>query len=172
MTLTNHRTLHHVQMIDPALTEDARIQPDAEEAESLGVSDVTGLLTASTDWAYSGTAEDNGTAGRLDGDRGLTYSGPSNHTVRISVQGMSVSEHGSEAGDSEDLSCLVIFRNSEVVLFGSAGYAAHTTETPEATSIDGSATFNENDVLRVGFDFKGENPESDLDCTAAIFTVS
>lgn len=161
MSLTNNTKLD-VQQIDGTIDELALCEPGADEAEAIAftLAEVGEL----GDWTYSGTAEDNGTAGILDGQPGVTYNGPNGNYFRVQVTNVDSLEHAITAPEATDKAAFAVFKNSEQVAFGDEGFNTHAAEIAVENNIDTLVgPFNEGDVLRVGFVFSGEEANADLD---------
>lgn len=170
MTLTNSTQLRaHPVAVEVA--EDTIIEPGTVEMEATHLSDVSGMVTDSTYWVYSGTTEDNGTAGNLDGEQGLTYSGPSGVQVQVTVRDVDTIEHAITPPESTDKACLCIFKNSEVVGYADEGFTAHASEIAVEWNASTEVVLNEGDVLRVGMCFQGEEADADLDLAPGSLTI-
>ena len=125
------------------------------------------------DWTYSVTAEDSGTAGILDGEPGLIYSGPSGNYVRVSVDGFDTLEHASTPPEASDKAALVLYRNSTPAGFSDEGFTTHAAETAVENNLDVEVgPLNEGDVLRAGVAFTGEEADADLIITPGELTIT
>ena len=90
MTITNNTKIA-VEQTSGVVPELALVEAGANLTESVPVT-MTGIADA-PDWTYSATAEDNGTAGNLDGQPGLTYSGPATNHFRVKITNFDTIEH-------------------------------------------------------------------------------
>lgn len=169
MTLTNN-VKFNVQPVFGETDEVALVEPGANEAEATALT-----LTADAeaqDYTYSATAEDNGTAGILDGQPGIIYNGPSGNYVRVAVSNYDTLEHAITAPEATDTAALAVFQNSTVVAFGDEGFNAHASEIAVENNVDCVVgPLNEGDVIRVGMSFNGE-ADADLDLAAGEITLT
>ena len=107
-------------------------------------------------FAYSATAEDNGTAGALDGQPGVIYSGPVQTAVRVSVSGLTLLEGAIQAPEAADSFVGAVFKNSTQVatLATEAGTAIITElDTETAVVLEGDVIVDavaDGDVIRIG----------------------
>lgn len=124
------------------------------------------------DWTYSATAEDNGTAGNLDGQEGVIYSGPDGNYFRVKATNVDFLEHGITPPEAADTACMALFKNSEVVALADEGYNEHDAEIAVEYNVDAVVgPFNEGDVLRIGAVFTGE-ADGDLDVAPGELTIT
>ena len=126
---------------------DVDLVAETPEAQPLTISaGVAG--SESGDWAYSATAEDNGTAGALDGQPGIIYTGQSGNAVRVKVTNFDVDEE-SIIADATDSATMGVYVNSSLVAYADEGFVAELDITAEFnvdTYVGGLQT---NDVIRV-----------------------
>lgn len=169
MTITNNVPLR-VQADSGVVPEAALVEPGTNEAEAVPVT-MTGVGDL-PDWTYSATAEDNGTAGILDGQPGLTYSGPATNHFRVNVTNFDTIEHAITAPEATDKAVMALYRNSEVIDFADEGLTAHASEIAVEFNIDTFVTLNENDVLRVAVFFSGEEADADLDLAPGEISIT
>jgi hypothetical protein len=107
-------------------------------------------------WSYSATAEDNGTAGALDGQPGVVFSGPVTQAVRVSVSGLQLLEGAIQAPEATDSFVGAVFKNSTQVatLATEAGTAIITElDTETAVVLEGDVivdAVSDGDVIRIG----------------------
>jgi hypothetical protein len=145
MTITSNKKF----AIEPVLGE---TDEDADVNLLLGVAEATALTvpTEQTEFVYSATAEDNGTAGILDGQPGLVYAGPNGGYARVKVQGHDVVEHAiisvPEAGDTV---ALAIYKNSDVADYGDEGFVTQNEIAIEMNVDTVVGPLQTNDVIRV-----------------------
>lgn len=169
MSLTNS-TKFNVMQLSGTVPEVALSEPGAILAEAIPVT-LTNIAN-SVDYTYSATAEDNGTAGDLDGQPGVIYAGPSGMAVRVAVQGVDTLEHAITAPEATDTAALTVWKNSVIVAHGDEGYNEHDAEIAVENNVDTIvAELNEGDVIRVGFTFTGE-VNADLDVAPGIMTIT
>lgn len=161
MTLTNS-TKFNIMQVNGVVPELALSEPGANEAEAIPVT-----LTAvgdTSDWTYSATAEDAGTAGVLDGEPGVIYNGPNGNYVRVVLDNVDTIEHGITPPEATDTAALTLFKNSAVFDYGDEGFNTHAAEIAVENNIDTvMGPLNTGDVIRVGFSFTGEEVGADLD---------
>lgn len=103
---------------------------------------------------YSATAEDNGTAGALDGEPGVIYSGPVTTALRVSVAGLALSE-GTIAPEATDDIAAGVFKNSTLVatLATEAGVSVITETDAFLATMEGDVIVDavaDGDVIRIG----------------------
>lgn len=169
MTLTNN-VKFNVQPVFGEVDEAALAEPGANLAEARALT-----LTADAeaqDYTYSATAEDNGTAGILDGQPGIIYNGPNGNYVRVAVSNMDTLEHAITAPEATDTAALAIYKNSEVAAFGDEGFSTHAAEIAVENNVDCVVgPLNTNDVIRVGIAFTGE-VDADLDVAPGEVTLT
>jgi len=169
MSLTNNTKLNVVQQTG-VVPELALAEPGANLAEAIPVTMTNNA--DNIDMLYSATAEDNGTAGIVDGQPGLIYSGPNGNYFRVAVANVDTLEHAITAPEATDKAALAIFKNSEVQAYGDEGFNEHDAEVAVENNVDTLVgPFNEGDVLRVGFVFSGE-VDADLDVAPGEITVT
>jgi len=159
MTLTNSTKFNVMQLVG-TVPELALAEPGANLVEAIPVT-LTDIADAQ-DWTYSATAEDNGTAGNLDGQPGVVYSGPSGNHIRVTLANVDTLEHAITAPEATDTAALTLFKNSVAYDFGDEGFNTHAAEIAVENNIDTVMSVNEGDVIRVGFTFTGE-VDADLD---------
>jgi hypothetical protein len=161
MTLTNNTKFNVVPLLG-TVPEAALVEPGVNEAEAVPVTLTS--VADSIDWTYSATAEDNGTAGILDGQPGVIYNGPSGNHVRVAMHAITLPE-------ATDTAALAVFVNSEVRDYGDEGFNTHAAEIAVENNIDTVVVLNEGDVLRVGMSFNGE-ADADLDLAPGEITIT
>ncbi len=91
-------------------TEAVAAETVAEAAEALALEGAN----TTPHWEYSATAEDNGTAGSLDGQPGVIYQGPVTTAARVNVRDL-VLAAGTIAPEAADSVAAGIYKNSELV---------------------------------------------------------
>jgi hypothetical protein len=91
-------------------SEAAAAEVVAEAAESLALEGVS----PNPHWEYSATAEDNGTAGALDGQPGLIFKGEVTTAHRVSVRALTLAA-GTIAPEAADTLAAGIYKNSVLV---------------------------------------------------------
>jgi len=170
MTLSNSTKLS-VQTAYGEVPEAALVEPGANLVEAVPVTINAALLADSPDWTYSATAEDNGTAGNLDAQPGLTYSGPGTNHFRVQVTDFDVIEHGITPPEATDTSVMILAVNSETVAFSDEGFTTVAAEIAVEHNVDTIVTLNEGDVLRVGMAFTGE-ATGDLDLSPGSINIT
>jgi hypothetical protein len=168
MTLTNNTKFNVVPLLG-TVPEAALVEPGVNEAEAVPVTLTS--VADSIDWTYSATAEDNGTAGILDGQPGVIYNGPSGNHVRVAITNFDTVEHAITAPEATDTAALAVYVNSEVRDYGDEGFNAHASEIAVENNIDTVVVLNEGDVLRVGMSFNGE-ADADLDLAPGEITIT
>lgn len=169
MTLTKS-TKFNVQPMFGEVDEAALAEPGAilAEARALTLTNVA----ESSDWTYSATAEDNGIAGDLDAQPGVTYNGPSGNYARVVVTNMDTIEHAITAPEATDTAALALYVNSVVFDYGDEGFNEHDAEIAVENNIDTVVgPLNEGDVVRVGIAFTGE-VDADLDVAPGEITIT
>ncbi len=112
-------------------------------------------LTNSPDWTENTTAEDNDhenanfpQSGSLNGSEGLVYNGPSGAAVRVTVANMDVAE-GTIVLAEEDLACLTLFKNSELVWYADEGFVTIEEGNVEFNMDTDPIYLTEGDALRL-----------------------
>jgi hypothetical protein len=169
MTITNN-VKFNVQADSGVVPEAALVEGGANLVEAVPVT-MTGVGDLS-DWTYSATAEDAGTAGNLDAQPGLIYNGPNGNYFRVAITNADTVEHAITAPEATDTAALALFKNSEVQDYGDEGFNAHASEIAVENNIDTLVgPFNEGDVLRVGFVFTGE-ADGDLDLAPGEISIT
>lgn len=136
--------------IEPVLGE---VDEDGDVSLIAGVAEATAVTvpTEQTEFAYSAIAEDNGTAGILDGQPGLVYAGPNGGYARVKLQNVDVVEHATIAvPDAGDTVALAVFKNSEVAAYGDEGFATQNEIAIEMNLDTVVGPLQTNDVVRVG----------------------
>lgn len=128
----------------------AALEVDAGEAAALSMTADVGAYgaTGTADLVYTPTAEDNGTAGEMDGQPGLVASGiPVGIRVplRVSVRNLDISE-GTIAPEATDRIAAVVSVNSSIDLVSEQGFVAADVSTEH--TIDGTIYVAQNDVVR------------------------
>lgn len=167
MSLTNTVKIGG-QTLFGEVDEVATIEPSAEEAEAMPLT-ITNVAESS-DWTYNASTEDNGTVGILDDEAGILYNGPSGNFVRVSVDAMVLLD--SAGTETTDLASLTVFLNSTAVAYSDEGFAEHFGEITVSHNIDTIVgPIAEDDVLRIGISFTGEETEADLDAVVSSFTI-
>lgn len=118
----------------------------AETAEALALTVDSG---SNPDMTYSATAEDNGTAGALDGEPGVIYSGPAGATnaLRVTAKNVDVTE-GTIAPEATDLVSVGVAVNSDIVAIADEGFVAQTGSALEF-NVDTIVAVNTSDVVRL-----------------------
>lgn len=91
-------------------SEAAAAETVAEGAEALAMEGAS----ISPHWEYSATAEDNGTAGALDGQPGLVFKGEVQAAARVNVRALTLAA-GTIAPEATDKVAAGIYKNSELV---------------------------------------------------------
>lgn len=162
MSLSKHAGLH--DPIKFSFTEAAAAEVSAaEENESLAL---TADGAESVNWTYSATAEDNGTAGDLDGEPGVIYRGEGTQAVRVSIRDLDLAE-GTSPPEATDEVTIGVYKNSTLVAYADEGFVSELdTETAAEMNVDTVVdAVGENDVIRVGL--IGDNGETiDIDVAA------
>jgi len=170
MTLTNSTKLS-IQTAYGEVPEAAIVEPGANLIEAVPVTINAALLADSPDWTYSATASDAGTAGVLDGQPGLTYSGPGTNHFRVQVTDFDVVEHGITAPEATDTSVMILAVNSEIAAFSDEGFTTVAAEIAVEHNVDTIITLDAGDVLRVGVQFTGE-ANGDLDLAPGSINIT
>jgi len=170
MSLTNNLKLTG-QKVFGVVPEASIVEPGANEAEAVPVTIDSAILGDSPDWTYSATAEDSGTAGILDAQPGLTYSGPSGVGYRVNVTNFDTIEHAITPPEATDTAVMALYKNSDLVAYADEGFTAHASEIAVEFNVDTYIQLNENDVLRVGIAFSGE-ADADLDLAPGEINIS
>lgn len=168
MSITGVTKLN-VQPVFGETDEVALVEPGANLVESTALT-----LTAdaeAADWTYSAIAEDNGTAGALDGQPGVIYNGPSGNAVRVQVTNYDVLEHAITAPEATDRAVMCVFKNSDIVAYADEGFSAVASEIAVEFNVDTVVMVNESDVIRVGVKFTGE-VDGDLDLAPGEITLT
>ncbi len=168
MTITNNTKIA-VEQTSGVVPELALVEAGANLTEAVPVT-MTGIADA-PDWTYSATTEDNGTAGNLDGQPGLTYSGPTTNHFRVKITNFDTIEHAITLPEATDKAVMAIYKNSEVIDFADEGFTAHASEIAVEFNIDTVAVLQEGDVLRVGMNFTGE-VDGDLDLAPGEISIT
>ncbi len=144
----------------------AQIQGDflaTEASETVDETPVTITLiltdeTNGTEWTFSEAAEDNGTAGDLDGQDGIIYNGPSGNYARLHVTDLDIDE-GTISPEAADSVVAAVYINSLLhdvmetedsrVLTGTGFVAEFDVTGPVEFNYDGMVgPLNEGDVVR------------------------
>lgn len=132
-------------------------------AEALAIT----VTTANTaDWTYSGTAEDNGTAGSLDGQPGVIYNGPAGQTVgvRVRFSNLDVAEGAITVPEAGDRFYAGVWVNSTLVAISDEGvFTELDTETAVECNLDTVIEVKGGDVVRIGVAGSAGTETSDLD---------
>jgi hypothetical protein len=141
-----------------SFTEAAAAETVAEGAEALALTEAF----ESPDWTYSATAEDNGTAGALDGEPGVIFKGEVTQAVRVNVKDL-VLAAGTIAPEAADKVVAGSYKNSTLVAtldnetvaneYVFDELDAETITAEVATIVDAVAP---GDVIRVGLAGLGE----------------
>lgn len=168
MSLTNSKKLSGWS-IAAEVPEAALVEPGVNEAESVPLTS-TDYDDYTAQFTYSATAEDNGTAGILDGQPGLIYNGEAG-AVSVSVRNFDTLEHAITLPEATDKAALAIYKNSDVVAFADEGYSTHAAEIAVEGNVDTYVSLVEGDVLRVGVAFTGEEADADLDLAPGELTI-
>lgn len=164
-------TKFNVQSVDGTVDEVALAEPGANEAEAIPftLAEVGEL----SDWTYAEAAEDNGTAGILDGQDGVTYNGPNGNYFRVAITNVDTIEHAITAPEATDKAALALYKNSELVAVGDEGLNAHASEAAVENNLDTLVgPFNEGDVLRVALYFTGEEADADIDVAPGEISIT
>ena len=141
--------LGRVQPIQGDFPVDADVPLLAEENEALALT--TTDTTNPTDWTYSANAEDNGIAGELDLEPGLTYNGPSGMLVRVVVNNLDMNL-GIIAPEDTDGFYAALFINSVLSAeFDERVVIEQDAEEVEEMNLDTSLLLNEGDVVHICF---------------------
>lgn len=148
MSLTNNTKLRSVDLNgDFEAVADVDLVAETPEAQPITLS--SGIAAnESGDWAYSATAEDNGTAGTLDGQPGIIYTGPDGNAVRVKVTGFDVDEE-SIIADAADSATMGIYVNSSLVAYADEGFVAELDITAEFNVDTYVGGLLSGDVIRV-----------------------
>ncbi len=148
MSLTNNTKLRSVDLNgDFEAVADVNLVAETPEAQPITLS--AGIAAnESGDWAYSATAEDNGTAGNLDGQPGIIYTGPNGNAVRVKVTNFDVDEE-SIIADPADSATMGIYVNSSLVAYADEGFVAELDITAEFNVDTYVGGLQSNDVIRV-----------------------
>lgn len=168
MSLTKSEKLTPFPMVGE-VPEAAIVEPGANEAEAVPLT-MAEVTDAVGDWTYSATAEDNGTAGILDLQPGITYNGPPT-AVQVKITGFDTLEHAITAPEATDTAALTIFVNSTVHDYADEGFSTHAAEIAVEGNISTYVPLNEGDVLRVGVSFVGEEADADLDLAPGSISI-
>lgn len=112
-------------------------------------------LTNSPDWTENTTAEDNdhenvdfGQDGALNGTEGVVYNGPTGAAVRVAMTNIDVSE-GTIVLEEEDLACVTLFKNSELVWYADEGFVTIEEGAVEFNMDTDPIYLTEGDVFRL-----------------------
>lgn len=168
MTITNNTRFN----IEPVLGE---TDEDADVSLIAGVAEATALTipTEQTEFVYSAIAEDNGTAGILDGQPGLIYKGPNGGYARVKVQNHDVLEHAIIAiPETTDTVALAIYKNSEVADYGDEGFVTQNEIAIEMNVDTVVGPLQTNDVIRVALVGGGKLETASWDVTAGTITLT
>lgn len=148
MSLTNNTRLRSVSVNgDFPAVADVDLVAETPEAQGLTLSVDTAAFE-SGDWTYSGTAEDRGTAGALDGQPGLIYNGPAGGAVRLKVTNFDVDEE-SIIADATDTATMAIYVNSSLVAYADEGFVGELDITAEFNVDTYIGNLQPLDVIRV-----------------------
>lgn len=151
------------------IPEAVLVEPGANKAEAVPVT--MSNIADTPDWTYSATSEDNGTVGILDGQAGLTYSGPGGVGFRVNVTNFDTIEHAITLPEATDTATMALYKNSDVVAYADEGFTAHASEIAVEFNVDTYIQLDEGDVLRVGVAFTGE-VDGDLDLAPGEINIS
>lgn len=168
MAISRHTKVEAVQVL-AEVPEAAIVEPGANEAEAVPLTAAD--WADAIEWEYSATAEDNGTAGILDGEPGLIYRGEGT-AVQVRVANFDTLEHGITPPEATDKAVLAVYKNSDVVAYADEGLNTHAAEIAVEGNLDTYVTLSENDVLRVGVAFTGEEADADLDLAPGEVSVN
>lgn len=148
MSLTNNTRLRSVPVNgDFEAVADVDLVAETPEAQPLTVS--AGIAAnESGDWAYSASAEDNGTAGALDLQPGLVYTGPNGGAVRVKITNFDVDEE-SIIADATDTATMAIYVNSTLVAYADEGFVGELDITAEFNVDTYVGGLQSGDVIRV-----------------------
>jgi hypothetical protein len=170
MTLSKNQKFEKQGPIYGETDEVALVEPGANLVESTALT--LSVDAESADWTYSATAEDNGTAGNLDGQPGVVYNGPNGGYAQVRVTNYDTLEHAITAPEATDTAALALFKNSEVVDYGDEGFNAHASEIAVENNVNTYVgPLNTGDVVRVGVVFTGE-VDADLDLAPGEIFIS
>lgn len=160
MPLTNTQKLRMHGIIGE-VPEAAVVEAGANGVEALPVT--MDNIDDHPDLAYSATAEDLGTAGNLDGEPGVIYSGPVGGFIRVKVSTFDLVEHAIAPPEATDKVALAVFKNSEIQDFGDEGLVVQTEAAVEHNIDTIVGPLKTNDVIRIGITTTGEVGEVDYD---------
>lgn len=155
MSLTDNVKLRAVS-INGDFEAVADVDLVAETPEAVPLTPSVGIAAnESGDWAYSATAEDNGTAGTLDGQPGIIYTGPAGNAVRVKVTGLDVDEE-SIIADPADSATAAVYVNSSLVAYADEGFVSELDITAEFNLDTYVGGLQSGDVIRVAVVGGGE----------------
>jgi hypothetical protein len=158
--------------IEPVLGE---TDEDADVSLITGIAEATALTipTEQTEFVYSAIAEDNGTAGILDGQPGLVYAGPQGGYARVKVKNHDVVEHAIIAvPEATDTVALALYKNSELAAYGDEGFVTQNEIAIEMNVDAVVGPLNVGDVVRVALVGGGKLETASWDVAAGTITLT
>jgi hypothetical protein len=167
--LTKHQGLTDTAHATSTEAAAAEVQSGTEETEALALT----VVNNSRNFEYAAAAEDNGTAGALDGEPGIVYVGEATQAVRVSVRDLDITG-GTIAPEATDEATVAVYKNSELVTYADEGFVneldAVTYEMNIDTVVDAVVP---GDVIRVVLQAGDATTEAiDVDVAAvAVVTV-
>ncbi len=165
MALTGNQFMR-VYPTNCEVDEDADVSLDAA-AEAIALTVPTDGANLS-DFVYSATAEDNGTAGILDAQPGITYGGPDGGYVRVTLKNVDVLEHAIIAvPEATDTVALAVYKNSELQDVGDEGFATQNEIAIEMNMDTIVGPLANGDVIRVALARGGKEETASWDVAAA-----
>ena len=159
MTLTNSTMISTVDFA-VEVPEDAAVETGATGSIALTLVDAD--FDDNIDFTYSETAEDNGTAGVMDGQDGLIYNGPGT-AVRVAWANVDLLEAAITGPEATDKAGIALVVNSTVVHFSDEGVNTHDAEIAVEYNGDTYVSLAESDVLRLAMVTTGEVGEVNYD---------
>ena len=161
MTLTKSRRIGNVSPMGGVTPDILTVEPGANEGESVRfMVGQSGLESA--DWEYSDAAEDNGTAGILDGNPGFIYRGVRDQ-ANVKLAGLDLTDKVGATTEAGDTATVGLYKNSTLIAAADEGWNTH--ETTVEYNADAVMELNEGDVIRAGVLFSGEEADADLSIT-------
>ena len=162
MTLTSNQTLGLPQVVGIVQATNT-IEPGANETEALPL--LIQNVSDFSEWEYSATAEDKGTAGSLDLQPGLIYKGPPGQYVTVKLRDVDIAKSSisSTSPEAADSATLVITKNSAPAAECDEGFVNELDAVTAEFNLDGVVgPLVTNDVLRVTVQWTGEEADADL----------
>lgn len=170
MTLTKV-TKFNVQSMHGTILAQNPVEPGANEAEMVSFT-LEGMNDLS-DWTYSQTAEDNGTAGTHDLTPGLTYNGPNGNYIRVAITNFDTIEGTSAPAAETDKAVLATYINSTLHTVADEAFTEHNSEAAVEFNLDTIVgPLGEGDVVRIGMAFVGEEVDADLSLSACELSIT